>query len=187
VKFPGPTRQTAPSSFATGAAGLAPIADAAGTDPDSRRRARERGRGTPAMRPCPAAAAARATRSIPDIPNSTVRSSSVPSSERATAGRYADDAIVDLEHAGDRMRNLLGPLTQASAASRSGKRHLAVGDRHRHAQRRHRDADERGTDLCLQKLVGQRGTLVDHGKITPPAYACRKRLTNPTSQLGEKT
>src|ERR1700730_13354553 len=86
---------------------LAPIADSSGT----------------------AAAAAQATASIPEIPNSTVRSSSAPGSERAAAARHADDAVVDREHAGDCMRDLLGPITQAPAASRPTKRHFTVGNR----------------------------------------------------------
>jgi putative restriction endonuclease len=54
----------------------------------------------------------------------------VLTSERAAAGRHADDAVVDREHAGDAVRDLLRARPQAAAAGRSGKRHLAVGDRH---------------------------------------------------------
>ena len=47
-------------------------------------------------------------------------------STRAAAGRDADDAIVDLEHTGAGVRDLLGLLPQAPAASRTGKRNPAT-------------------------------------------------------------
>src|SRR5262249_11376605 len=47
----------------------------------------------------------------------------VPGSEHAAAGRHADDAVVDRDHASDRIGDLVGPITQAPAASRTTKRH----------------------------------------------------------------
>jgi hypothetical protein len=50
------------------------------------------------------------------------------------------DAIVDLEHSGDRVRDLLGELPQASAARSSRERNCTIGHRQGHPQRRHRNA-----------------------------------------------
>jgi hypothetical protein len=62
------------------------------------------------------------------------------------AGRHADDAVVDRDHAGAGMRDLFGPRPQAAAAGRSRQRDLAVGDRRQHAGAQAGEADDEGDD-----------------------------------------
>src|ERR1700674_5885382 len=94
---------------------------------------------------------------------------SMSGSERAAASGHADNAVVDLEDAGEIVCDLFGPLAYASAAGRAGKRDLAVGNRHGDSEWRRGDADlvgESRTDFRLHEPVGERGP--DGGGILEP-------------------